>query len=926
MYTDIFLSKLKVLCVLILFFIITDSFGAPRIQIQKNSIDAVSELWNLQIISDFSSSKIINLKVAAYNSSNILLYEASTDNFVLQPGISSFNSNQQQLVRVKYSNEQLLSMLGNGELTVIVSMSTPGSYAELSQTRQVININGVQRQDEPDTSVVRKFGNIDIGGTVELTGLYNTREDTLFYMPFDYFRLQTHHQVNVQGLPFIYDMYVTTEQKYTNQRLNSYRFRFDYETFKEQLIGKVRQRIETVEQLGDVTQLINEKDRLTKASVLDSLKNNKLIKDEYIDRYKEYISIDSMKNYLGVYDEAELKKTITELEKYRQGDSLRNKVNMLSAHKIADNLQDSLRNKINAGQVYDSIALSAQNKHDNLSGKISNNNVPDSIRNKLNESTLLYDSVAHSVQNKYDLLLSKYNNNKDSLDRFLEKMNRYKVQDLISFSKLNNVMNDKIASYEKYYNKKEIEKLKQLSGSDITELEGQLNSVSDKYKILERKEQLLNSLKRFEMGTVYPYYSNYTVNGVVLNGYNINYTYKNIYTSFSGGKQLNIINDSINNFVELKRPVLFAFALGYGDKFDSHIHLNYSYGSRKFHNKVSERDFKTVNHVIAPDFAYRFFKEKWIISGEFPVSFTSRQVSDSDSENKIGFANEVMISGTVTPSTAIEIGNKYFSEYFHTYGVPFLFSNYLNSHQKIKQKIKESITAEVGYNYEKFMRSKQADRVPTDIHTLQSAVNIGYKKWNINVMYAPVWLWIKDETNTSNFMHTSGIALSSAYMLKGNKQLISSIGFNYNSFYNAQTYVSDYGSLLIKNNVFDINKSLNIYISERLVVKNDYIIGFNISLQKNNFIDENNIKLIILGVNYTQNIKNVITYTVTYQAMKDIGNSFRHSSQCQLNYQMNRYLGVGAVLYYDHLNGTVEGRRHSNTNAFQVMTNLIFKI
>lgn len=911
-------NKLKILFVYLLFILGLECFGVPKLQLQRNSISSISELWNLQIISDFKSTKIITIKISAYSSSNILMYEGSIDNFVLQTGISNFNSNQWSLIRVKYSNEQMMELLGNNELTVVISMFEPGSYTELTQTRQVIRLNTAESSQSSDTttSTNQLKKHIDIGGAIEMTGLYNTRQDTLFYMPHNYFRLQTHHQIKIEGLPFIYDMYVTTEQKHTSQRLNSYNFKFDYETFKQQLITKFRKKVENIEQFGAVNELLKEDYRLTKASILDSLKSNKLIKEEYLEKYKEYIAIDSLKNYLQIYDEVNLKKAISELDKYRR-DTIDKFVHNLSLG-TSDNYWDEISKKrIETG---DSTALLLRDKQNEILAK------SDTLVGRVDTARLLYDSLSHSVQNKYDQLLKQYNNNKDSLDNFLAKISNYNVQDLLSFSKLNNLISDKIASYEKYYNKKELEKLKKIKEGDASQLETQLNSVSDKYKIIERKELMLNSLKRFELGTVYPYYSNYTVNGIVLNGYDINYTYKNIYTSFSGGKQLNIINDSIQNFIELRKPMLYAFALGYGDKLSNHLHLNYSYGSRVFHNKLLDRDLKSVNHVIAPDFRYSFFKDKWVISGEFPVSFISRELSDNNTESRTGFANELVLNGVITKSTSVEVSNQYISEYFNAFGVPFLYSNYLHFNQKVRQKLKDNITAEVGYSYEKFYKSDNKARVPTDIHTIQSALNLGYKKWNINMTYAPVWLEVKDRTNTKNFMHTSAVSVSSNYVIDKDKQLISTVGLNYNSFYNAQTFISDFGSIIIENNILQINKSMNYYMMERLSIKNKFTVGFNFSLQKNNFIDTSNINLIILGTSYTQDINNSINYTISYQIMQHQKSSLRHNIQTQLNCNIKKYLSIGVVMYYDYLDGVVEGRSYNKTSAFQVMTNLIFKI
>lgn len=915
MVFDKVIHMIKISCTIIFLLVTINVYCVPKIQIQRNSIETMTDLWNLQIVSDFNTPKIINIKITAYNKFNVLLYEASTENFVLQTGISNFGSNQISLVRVKYSNEEILN---DNEIIVVVSMTDPMSYAELFQYRQSIRINKEYTNKDDTTTTattknkIKKY--IDAGGSIALTGLYNTRKDTLFYMPFDYFRLETHHQINLMGLPFIYDMYVTTEQKYTTQRLNSYSFKFDYDKFKQQLLTKLKQKVERIEKLGNVSQLLD-KQQLTQSDILDSLKNNKFLKAEYIEKYKEYTAIDSLKNYLGVYDEVTLKKNITVLSEYAKIDSVQKKFEEIEKQAFQKIDTSDYKNRLNS--LSDTALWSSNNKY---------GSILDSVKLKKDSLTYVYDSVFQNNKNKYEKLLSKYGGNKDSLDNFLNSIKSYNVQDLMSFSKLKHMVNDKISSYEKYYNAKELEKLKEIKDSDIRKLEGQLKDVSSKYNLLEKRELLISGLKHFDIGTVYPSYTNYTVNGVILNGYNINYNYKKLYTSFSGGKQLNIISDSISSFVQMKKPMLFVFAFGYGDKFDNHIHLNYSYGSRIFRNNLLNQDFISKNHVLSPDFSYRLFKNKLFITGEFPVSVTSRQTT-GDNEKETGFANYVCINGIITKNTSIEINAKYLSENFQTYGVPFLFSNYLGNNYKIKQKINKYLNTEVAYNYEKFYENKSIGRVPTDIHTLNGLANLTYKQWNLNATYAPAWFQIKDQTKARNMMHTAGIGINSNYTIRENKQLSSSVGFNYNSFYNSQAFISDFGSILIENNIIQINKNMNIYLIERLNIKNKYTIGLNFYIQKNNFNDAINNNFIIFGINYTQNVNKKLNYAITYQNIKHMKKSMRHNTQIQLNYNINRFMDISTVVWYDNIDGIIDdGNRYIKTNAFQIRTNLVFKM
>lgn len=903
--------------------IVVDCYGASLIQIQKSNITSISELWHLQIISSFNSPQIIHLKISAYNTQNILLYEAFTDNFLLQSGISNFNSNHQQLIHTRYLNEHLPDLLGNGNLSVVISMFTPEYDVELSQTRQMVTIKDIQESAVLDTGSAKRNRKMKVAGTVELTGLYNTREDTLFYMPFNYTRLQTHHQIDVQKLPFTYDMYVTSEQKFTKQKINFYRLKFDYNTFKERILTKAKQKINTVESLGNISHLLNEKKRLSKTDILDSLKSNQLIKEEYLDLYKEYIPIDSLKQALKLYDDVQLKKTIAKLLDY--GESLPLWINE------GDNSYTRYINEADYSELSSTVgdtSLFLQKNYSGIADDLIYNKEQyvGMAKNTEGKIWLIKDSSNQKVQDQYHLLLTQFDNNQDSLNEFLEKLNRYKVQDFLSFSKVKDMVNDKIVSYEKHYENKEIKRLKKLIEGREVELDKQINSLDEQYNIWSRKELLLNGLKRFEAGTVYPNYSHYTVQGVVLNGYDISYTYKNIYASFSGGKQVNIINDSINHFTRISKPILFVYALGYGVKNDNHIHFNYAFGSRQFNDILQKNQFKTVNHVFAPDFLYRFQNGKWSISGELPVSITDKKMPNLRTHKKIGWAGELSVLGTLFKNTLLEMKGRYLGENFQTFGVPYLFSSYLDNQYKIKQKITNSVSIESGYSFQRFFNTVNDELGQMDIHTFRNTVNVGYKKWNVNLTYAPIWMGIGDETRTNNTMHSIALGLSSSYAFKKGSHLSSSFGYNYNSFYNAQTYVSDYGSVLIRNKVFEINKNSSLYLIERLTIANSHVIGFNFSLQKNHFSNEDSLKYIVLGVTYSQNIKDVFNYTISYQAMNEIQRAFRHHIQCQLDYMMNRYLRGGVTLYYDYLDGIVESKNYNNTNAFQIMANLIFRI
>lgn len=1075
--------------------------------INSHTISDLSELWNLQIISDFSEPQITAILVTAYNSNNTVLYEASSENFLLQPGVFNFQGDGSNAVITKYITNDLELLAASKDIRVKLTLYNPIENIELSQFYENVLLNSnttdpaITDSTKPNSKREKIKKYFAATGNLELTGVYNTRKDTLFYLPTDYFRTKLHTAISVYDIPFTFDMYVTTEQKYTNQKLNSYSFKFDVQTFKNNMIQKASKKIGAIAKVGNLSELLTDKNALNNfstESILDSLKNNKILSQDYIAKFKEYKSIDGLKNSFGLGSDIDLKKSIAQLKELTGGfdsttiDSLKKKYNLKdefttefnelkndasglyknttglfskdsttndssllsidtvsltasqnyfdtlftdSTHKkfskidtllskadsakiklykkynelqtkyetgkdslirLANNLdtkqltnygdvdalgkklfgKDSTYRKVDSvtgklAKVYKQVDIndltntsnianigsslfggdSAYRKVDSVAEKLVNvykqvdindlsntSNISGNISNlaDLGSSLLGKDSTAKKADSTIRSLLDMYNkasklygNNTDSLLGALKSIDKYSVDDLLSFAKINHNVKEKISNYKIQENAKELSKIKNLNVKDFGSYTSakDMYAMLDKYNILSKKEMLLNNIRSLDIGTVYPYYSDYTLNGVILQGYNLAYNYKKFYIGAAGGKQLNVFNDSILQGHRLKKNLLFGFVLGYGDKQSNHVHLNYVFGKRQVDaDSVLHTTQKLENHVIAPDFRWSFFKNKLTLSGEVPVSLTKNNSIEISNSNKyqIGYASKLKIEIKPFKNNMIQIAGEYADKNYTAYGIPFLLKNYLRASAKVSQKINKYFKFEAGYKVENYFKDEERGTKETRIHSLLSSATFNYKILTVNASYSPGWLLSNNPTHTSTRLTVANLTVNANYKIKKKTTLTSQLGASYNSFFNSELVYSNSGAISIENNILNINKNINVYFVQNVNYNKKYILGVNFSFLNNNIYDTKSNNIIILACNYSHIVNKKIRYFLSAQFVNDLKNSKRYTVQSSLTYSVNRYLELNTKLQYDYLKGIVRENFY-NANGFQITSSVVVR-
>jgi len=980
----------------------TNCFCIPKINIVNRNIDDLTALWNLQIISDVNQPQITTLEITA-SSNNTVLYEGISENFMLQPGVFNFQGNQSNTVITKYITSDLDLLSRSKDIRVTIVLYNPVQNIELSRFTETVLLNGNLQQADSSSSGSSKRDKIkkyfDAAGMVELNGVYNTRKDTLFYLPTDYFRVKVHTSLSIYDIPFTYDMFVTTEQKYTDQKLNSYSFKFDVQAFKRNMVSKVSNKI------GSVEDLMAKKDSYSNfntGNILDSLKSNKSLSQDYITKYKEFKSLDTLKNALGFSNDVDMKKSITQLKKLTNGfdsakiDSLKKKYNVKREvlQKVNEIKHDAtqaagqLKEVLTADTIltvndtsglsfqtfsYDSFkkrdSISLDQKSDTIYKKIDSvqhtlgraHNKLDSLYSKGKDSITKYlalvneglssfsanpsslsdnlfskdtsyskaDSTIKSLLERYEKASSIYGNNPETLSKQLKKVDKYSVDDLAALSKINHAVSEKIEKYKIQENAKELSKLKGINAKDFNDYTSnkQIYSMLGKYNLMSKKEMLLNNIRSLDVGTVFPYYSSYTIDGVIMLGYNLAYNYKQLYVGATGGKQLNVFNDSILQGHRLKKNLLFGFVMGYGDKNSNHLHLNYVYGKREIEvNSISPEISKLENHVLAPDFRWSFIKGKLTVSGEAPVSLTKNigsEFNGNAGKFEIGYAGKLNVVISPFKNNTIQLNSEYADRHFTSYGVAFLLKNYLQSSFKMTQKVSNYLKIEAGYKLDNYFEDDERGMGSARIHTLLSAASLTYKVLTINATYSPGWLESNMPARASTRLTTASLTINTNYKLK-KAVLMSQVGASYSSFYNTQLVFSNTGVINIENNIFDINRNLNVYLVQSMTYNKKYILSMNLSYLNNRIYATQMNNIIITACTFAHLVNKKIRYSVLAQLVNDLKNSKRYTLQGSVSCRINKYLELNAKLQYDYLKGIVRENFYQ-TNGFQVSTGAIVR-
>jgi len=233
---------------------------------------------------------------------------------------------------------------------------------------------------------------------------------------------------------------------------------------------------------------------------------------------------------------------------------------------------------------------------------------------------------------------------------------------------------------------------------------------------LEKAKNIMQKVKKFEIGMCYPNYSQFLVARTPIKGINLEIEDKKLYFAFTHGKTVNnifltnnLVNNNLNaarnlynffnfNNIEDGRKVT-AFKVGYGSKKSNHIHFGMLYGLGKTnyldtsalitetdHNAVFELDARLkIKEHSTFDFVYgKSAIQTNSINYEEQSSVFNALVNFNDRTN--AFLSKYEFASTKT-GTKVSASFRLIDPFYRSFGVGFIRSDNVRYQVKLKQKI-----------------------------------------------------------------------------------------------------------------------------------------------------------------------------------------------------------------------------------------------
>jgi hypothetical protein len=253
------------------------------------------------------------------------------------------------------------------------------------------------------------------------------------------------------------------------------------------------------------------------------------------------------------------------------------------------------------------------------------------------------NSLIEQVKNKAltkvfgDKELQEY----DELKALLENPETLKDVDLLKeMEKQKPEDPEKLKQYEEL--KKKVEKIEKAKErvKQLEEMKSAVEDISstqDGYDLLDKVNKytpvsgftkFLAGIREFSIGTVYPAYSEFTLNGASLTGLNLEYNPGLFYFAISGLRNQKAIQISDNNLPVYERN-LISTRLGIGQKDGSHFFITYQYAKDDEYSVT--RDTASLitpmkNNLIGLEGKLALFDGIWSITGEIAGALLTRDI------------------------------------------------------------------------------------------------------------------------------------------------------------------------------------------------------------------------------------------------------------------------------------------------------------
>lgn len=409
---------------------------------------------------------------------------------------------------------------------------------------------------------------------------------------------------------------------------------------------------------------------------------------------------------------------------------------------------------------------------------------------------------------------------------------------------------------------------------------------------LSKMNNIMNNVKRFEIGMCYPNYSTFLISNLTLKGINAEYATSYYFINATYGKTLNNLlnvpqtNNSIinsfqqySNFFDFNKNQdarkIISGKIGVGDKNRSYLAFGALYG-------VGKQSYLTSNNDNEKNVVYEIDGKAVVKGYTIYASFAKSSIKSNNTNNdqfgdplqkRRNNGLQIKFSGVLPYiKTKFSLGYRLVDPFFKSYGVGFMRTDNIRYEAKFEQNISSKLKLSVSFRRDEDNVLKRFGFKSTlDYISYGAKIKLLKKRLDINLMYSPIVqniLNLSTEYRITNKSDMKNCVIS--YTPKFRK-VVTTITAMYNQY-------SIYDSISLRNlENYNLNLT-NIFKNSFKITASSSYFNSNVSdssatpktllsILETGYTFKNNITT-SLGVKHSYNTK---TFSNQYGAMFNIG-------------------------------------------------------
>jgi len=496
------------------------------------------------------------------------------------------------------------------------------------------------------------------------------------------------------------------------------------------------------------------------------------------------------------------------------------------------------------------------------------------------------DSVIQKIE-KANELIKKAKSYKNILDK-KEELQQTILQD------------SSVAAVKSHY-----DEFKNFNAGTLTDPE----AVKEKLKNidqLKKLESFVSGFNALQFGATVPNYSEFSISGVLLNGFNVNYAIRDINIIGIAGR----INDNSSLFQQDNTQNTYSklYVAGYEQK----VSEKFTYGLYVLNSDFTDEDslsfynFLESNNAVAGRFTTSFLKNKIKLDGDVAISYAqNKDVLDfddpeADDQTVIGFwlfqtiaqkdnfddgsftdkAGKLMLSSNLFKNnTTLSLTSRYIGTGFYSPGNPFLLNDLFNLEFGVNQSLlkrKVIVSAHIIKNRDNLEGLKETT---TSYYNMKAGLRINYPKLpTMSIDYLPNVI-----INNYDQIEVNTLSATSAYSYRiGKIPCIASVSFIKLNTLSAENDTTNFNSRFY--NVINILNFKKFSIQTGFNLNEAYSFTENISFQTFN-----------VGTRFTA-LKYVEVFT-NLQMTGNENNVFDLGGQLEFNVNAIKAMGFKLGIY-----------------------------